>query len=85
MDKKSEVNEKTGNCVTATACIKISFQLFTPTINKKDLFNLNYFFPVEPKPPSPRTVSDSSSVSQNSAAKNGAITSCAIRSPSEIS
>lgn len=43
----------------------------------------SYFVPVEPNPPTPLSVFVSSSVSQNSAFKNGAITSCAILSPSE--
>lgn len=37
--------------------------------------------PVEPKPPSPRTVSLSSCFSSKSAQRKGAITICAIRSP----
>ena len=39
------------------------------------------YLPVEPKPPSPRTVSESSCASSNSAVIYGTTTSCAIRSP----
>ena len=40
-----------------------------------------YFLPVEPNPPSPRTVSESPETSSYSTLRYGAITSCAIRSP----
>ena len=55
-------------------------------INKKlatFLLQVFYLVPVEPKPPTPLSVFVSSSVSQNSAFKKGAITSWAILSPSE--
>ena len=40
-----------------------------------------YFEPVEPKPPSPRAVSESSSASSNTTGRYGVMTSCAMRSP----
>ena len=48
-------------------------------------FSLPYFFPVEPNPPPPLTVSESSATSVYSALRNGVITSWAIRSPAAIS
>ncbi len=43
-----------------------------------------YFRPVEPKPPSPRAVSSSESHASKTARTTGAMTSCAMRSPSEM-
>ena len=40
-----------------------------------------YFTPVEPKPPAPLTVSESSSASVKDAVRNGVITSWTILSP----
>lgn len=41
----------------------------------------NYLLPVEPNPPAPLTVSESSSASSKSTFKKGVTTSCAMRSP----
>ena len=44
-----------------------------------------YLVPVEPKPPAPRTVSESSSESSNSAFRKGTIASCAtLSAPSTV-
>ena len=43
-----------------------------------------HFVPVEPKPPSPRTVSDRVSDSTNRAVRNGVRIICAMRSPGSI-
>ena len=53
------------------------------TEEKLDIYRFyaNYFLPVEPKPPPPLSVSESSSDSRNSALRNGTIQSCAILSP----
>lgn len=46
---------------------------------------IDYLFPVLPKPPSPRTVSESASTVNHSARSCLAMTNCAIRSPLTIS
>lgn len=58
-----------------------------PLFSKKG-FPVNIFFyphtPVLPKPPAPRTVSESSDTSSKLAAMYGVTTSCAMRSPGWI-
>ena len=44
-----------------------------------------HFVPVEPKPPVPRTVSERSSTTSNSAFKKGTMASCATRSNADTS
>ena len=53
----------------------------TRRISHLYLILIAYLLPVEPKPPSPLTVSFSSSDKTYSTLRNGVITSCAIRSP----
>lgn len=80
------------NQVNFNIVVRICQQIITYflIIGKLDKCELNYqvlivvkvyLLPVEPKPPSPRTVSDRVSHSEKSAFKKGAITSCAMRSP----
>ena len=49
--------------------------------SRRGLRFLSFYRPVLPKPPAPRSVSSSASASANSAARNGRITSWAMRSP----
>ena len=58
----------------------LSERQIRPFITIDARFRWNYLLPVEPNPPVPRTVSDSSSTSSKSTFKNGAITIWAIRS-----
>ena len=53
----------------------------TPSTDKSQFGNISYLVPVDPKPPAPRAVSSSSSVSSKVAAAYGVNTICAMRSP----
>lgn len=60
-----------------TILLSIIKYLLNPTI---PAFSGYYFLPVEPNPPSPRSVSFNSSTSSNSTERYGITTICAMRS-----
>ena len=58
------------------------FRVIKPLISVRQIaVFLRFYRPVEPKPPVPLTVSESSSASINSALRKGVITICASLSP----
>lgn len=64
-----------------TAVLSVCFTKFCALTGVCFLPGKDYFLPVEPKPPAPRAVSESVSLSSKSTARNGVMTIWAMRSP----